>query len=817
MKVFFTSLLILLWQSLIGYGQSQPNTKITGVIHNAQHQPIPGVSVALLHKKDSSLVKNQITRDNGSFEFTGLPENNYIIGTSYMGHQQIFPTVIPIDQHHPEVKLPAMILSSSGPQHLQGVTVTSQKQMIEEQIDRTVVNPASMITAAGGNLIDVLTKSPGVAVTVGGDISLNGKSVLVLIDNKPTYLSSQDLAGYLRSIPAVNVDKLELMSNPPAKYDASGAAVINIRLKKNQTAGFNGNLSLGYSQGRYDRNNTGLNLNYRTPKMNLFSNLSYSRDNNYALDTYDRRFSTAQGQPLSSTLLRNQSNSLANGYNGRLGADYFLTPKTTLGAVLSLGTRPREEYLHSTSIQNNAKSEIDSTGKGYTNGNYKWRNVGVNLNFNHQFKKSGRELSADMDRIRYYSYGAQQIAGTSYWPDNTPINSYNQLFQQPVTINIYAFKSDYTQPFLKRGRLDAGLKSSLVDTDNDNQFYFQDGKDMLPDNTKSNHFIYREMINAAYISLNNSWKRFSLQAGLRLEHAYTKGQLEATSNNKDSVFTNNYLNLFPTAYFQYKLDSSGKNTLILSYGRRIRRPNYQQLNPFLLMRDQYSFTGGNPGLRPTYNNRIDLKYSRQGKYSFNLVYDHAEALVFQGTTREGNVFVTKPENLLTGYGIGLITNVSLAPRPWWNLNANLLLLRLTYSGGASLEQPIDDHINTGGFTLINQLKLSKTWSLELFSYFRGKTNSGQSYSHSFWYQDAGVQKTFLKGKGNVKLSFNDIFQTLIYRDETVSILQTSAYHTGETDSQRVGLSFNYRFGKDAFSRKRNHNNGGADTEQDRVN
>ncbi|RAJ80294.1 outer membrane receptor protein involved in Fe transport [Chitinophaga dinghuensis] len=807
-----------MWQSQIMFGQSQPiSKKITGVIHDAQHKPIPGVAVALLHQKDSSLVKSEVTSDNGDFLFSDLPENNYILSTSYKGHHQIFSTVITVDKLHPDVKLPPMMISLSGTKQLQGVTVTSQKPMIEEQIDRTVVNPASMITAAGGNLQDILTKSPGVAITTGGDITLNGKSVLVLIDNKPTYLSAQDLAGYLRAIPAVNVDKLELMSNPPAKYDAAGAAVINIRLKKNQTAGFNGNLSLGYNQGRYDRSNSGLNLNYRTPKMNLFSNLSYSRDNYYSLDTYDRQLSTVQGQPLSSTHLNNQSLSRANGYNGRFGTDFFLTPKTTLGAVLSIGTRPREEYLHSSNMQRNAKSEIDSIGEGYTNGQYKWRNTGVNLNFNHQFKKTGKELSADMDYIRYYSYGTQQIAGTSFWPDNTPINSYSQLFQQPLTINIYAFKSDYTQPFLKRGRLDAGIKSSIVDTDNDNQFYYASGNDMLADDSKSNHFIYREMINAAYISLNNSWNRFSLQAGLRLEHAYTKGELETLSANKDSAFTNNYLNLFPTAYFQYKLDSSGKNTLTLSYGRRIRRPNYQQLNPFTLMRDQYSFTGGNPGLKPTYNNRIELKYSHRGRFNFTLVYDHVEALVFQGTIREGNAFISRPENLLNGYGIGLINNVSLTPLPWWNLNANVLLLRLTYSGGATLEQPIDGHINTGGVTLINQFKLNKTWSLELFSYFRGKTNAGQSYSHSFWYQDAGVQKTFLKGKGNVKLSFNDIFQTFIYRDETISILQTTAYHTGETDNRRVGLSFNYKFGKDAFSRKRNHNNGGADAEQDRVN
>ncbi|MBV8256095.1 MAG: outer membrane beta-barrel protein [Chitinophaga sp.] len=817
MKVLLKSLLLLVWCAQIGYAQTQaPEGKITGIIQDAQHNPLPGVSVTLLNTTDASLVQTQVTSDNGRFVFTRLPKNNYILRCAYMGYQPYQSAAIIVSVDHPEIILPTIVLKPSTSKHLREVTVTSQKPLIEEQIDRTVVHPSSMITVAGSNLMDILAKSPGVTVTAEGDISLNGKGVTVLIDGKPTYLSAQDLAGYLRSIAAGTVDKLELMSNPPSKYDASGAAVINIRLKKNQTAGFNGNISLGYSQGKYGRSNTGINLNYRIPKMNIFSNLSYSRDQYYATDSYDRRFNTVQGEPLSATLLNSQSHTRANGFNGRLGADFFVTPKTTLGAVISGGVRPRKEYLSYNSIESNAKSDIDSTGEGYTNGDFKWRNTGVNLNFNHQYNKTGKELSADLDYIRNYSYAAQQMGNTSYWPDNTPIDSFNQLFQQPVKIDIYTFKSDYTQPMWKHGRLDAGIKSSIVETDNDNQFYYQDAHNVLPDYNKTNHFIYREMINAAYISMNNSWKRFSLQAGLRIEQASTTGHLGASYNSKDSSFTNHYLDLFPTTYLQYKLDSLGKNTLTLSYGRRIRRANYQQLNPFLLMRDQYSYTAGNPGLKPVYNNRIELKYSHQGWYNFTLAYDRVEGNLFQATTKEGNVFITRPENMLTGYGIGLISNISVSPVSWWSLNANVLLLHLAFSGTAT-GQAIAQQINIAGFTLVNQIKFSKTWSMELFSLYRSKTTAGQTNTKPYWYQDAGVQKTILKGKANVKLSVNDIFQSLIMRDETISILQTTAYHTGESDSHRIGLSFNYRFGKDAFSRKRNHNTGGADAEQDRVN
>lgn len=815
MKVFPVFVFILLCCYYIGQGQNMER-KITGVIKDVQNIPVPRVSVSLLKKSDSTLIQNQITGANGKFVFKDFQENVYLLTCTYIGYLRYLSTPITVDINHAKILLPAIILQLANPQTLHEVTVTTQKRLIEEHIDRTVVNPNAMITAAGSNLLEILSKSPGVAVTSEGDISLNGKGALVLIDDKPTYLSVQDLAGYLKSIPAITIDKLELMTNPPAKYDASGGAVINIRLKKNKAAGFNGNLSVAYNQGRYGRSNNGLNLNYRTPKMNIFSNLSFSHDNYHGNDDNQRFFSKANGEPVTSIFLNNSYTTHSNGFNERLGADFFIAPKTILGAVISGGIRPRNDYLYYTSTQNNANLQVDSTGLGYTDGKYKWKNGGINLNFNHQFDQPGKELSADADYINYNSSTEQVMSSYFFLPDDIPASSFSQLFRQPVKIDIYSVKSDYTQPILKGGKLDAGIKSSIVNTDNQNQFYNQEGNDMLPDYGKTNHFIYRENINATYLNINKSWKKFSLQAGVRVEHTYATGQQKGTLNSKDSSFTKNYAGIFPTAYFLYKLDSTGKNTLTLSYGRRIRRPDYQQLNPFLLLKDQYSYTSGNPMLKPIYNNRIELKYSYGGHYNLTLAYSRYQGNIFSATKTEGNVFITRPENLLKGYGFGLIPNVSLAPLPWWNLNANVLIL-YSVSKGAAFTQKIDESITTGGCNFINQFKLNKTWSMEIFTLYRSKNYLGQTKYSAYWYQDAGIQKTMAKGKGSFKLSFNDIFHTFITKDQTIAIQQTSAFHSSKSDTQRIGLSFSYSFGKDAFARKRNRNNIGADTEQERVN
>ncbi|MBS1504370.1 MAG: outer membrane beta-barrel protein, partial [Bacteroidetes bacterium] len=410
--------------------------------------------------------------------------------------------------------------------------------MVEQRIDRTVVNVDAMVTAAGSNALDALSKSPGVIVDANDNISLNGKSnVLVLIDDRPTYMSGQDLAAYLRSLPAGTLDKLELISNPPARYDASGGAVINIVLKKNRAAGFNGNVNLGYSQGFYGRSTDALNINYRTPKFNLFSNLSYSLDQNYSKETFSRYFYNMDGGLNSAQLQNSYYKYNSDGWNGRLGMDYFLDKKTTIGLMLSGNTRPRTDRLVYDNTRYNSNMQPDSSGKGFTSGDYKYRNAGVNLNMQHKFDNPGTELTADLDYVHFYSYGNQLSPLDVYQVDGTLSDEQRREFRLPSGIDIYSGKIDFTHPFQRNGEFDAGIKSSYVSNDNQMNWFDGSGNDLIQNYSRSNHFRYTENINSAYVNLKKSWSRWGIQAGLRVENTNAGGHQLSNPVILDSSFT----------------------------------------------------------------------------------------------------------------------------------------------------------------------------------------------------------------------------------------------------------------------------------------
>ena len=423
--------LCLLALSLSYHAFAQNGTgQISGEVRDLQNKPLGGTTVVLNYESDTTIQTNRVADANGAFAFTRLPKGYYRVTCTHIGFGPYKLSHLLIDDTHQNIGLPAIILQPSGNHVLNDVIITAKKPLIGQKIDRTVVNVDAMISVAGSNILDALSKSPGVIVDANDNISLNGKAgVLVLIDDRPTYLSGQDLAAYLRSLPAGTVDKLELISNPPARYDASGGAVINIVLKKNRSAGFNGGINIGYNQGVYGRSNDALNINYRASKFNLFSNLSYSLDQNFSKETFDRYFYNPDGSLNSATLQNSYYKYAANGWNGRLGIDYFVTPNTTLGLMLTRNTRPRTDMLNYTTSQYGSAMQLDSTGRGYNNGRYQAQNAGINLNMLHKFDQQGTQLTADLDYLHFYNNGDQ------YAFSNQPYQ-----FLLPSSINIYSGK-----------------------------------------------------------------------------------------------------------------------------------------------------------------------------------------------------------------------------------------------------------------------------------------------------------------------------------------------------------------------------------------
>ncbi len=696
---------------------------------------------------------------------------------------------------------------------LKGVTVTGKKPLIEQKADRVIVNLEAMIIGAGGSIMDALSRTPGVIVDMNDDIKLYGKSgILVLIDDRPTHMSSKDLALYLRSLPADMLDKIELITNPPARYDAAGGAIINLVLKKSKTRGFNGNVSAGYSQGAYGRGNSALNLNYRTRKYNLFGNMSYSTNKGYAENKTDRKFFSSDATLLSTVSLINRNKDLTTAWNARLGVDYFLSSKTTLGILLNGNTRPKSELLTYTSDHYNGFAKPDSTAAGYTSGTSTWKNASLNLNLQHKFSPN-KILTADMDYVSYRSISDQYMPDFVYWPDGSLKSNRERIYQQPVGFSIYSGKVDQTLPFPGRIAFSTGMKASFVQMDNEADWFDKNGNTITPDYTRTNYFRYTENVNSAYISLKREWNRLSLQSGLRLENVRLKGDQQGNALIRDSAFTRTYTNLFPSIHLMWKLDSSGHHVMTLAFSQRIRRPNYQQLNPFLLYRDKYSYTAGNPDLLPGYIYSFDFRYNFRHFLGVSLGYMRDKNPILSATEAVGDIFISRPRNFGISETLGIVTNLYLNPYKWWVINGTVLMLFMHNTGDVNPNR----HTNIHEVEMSNQFTLGNGWNAELNGFFPGRQSWGQAQGSSLYDISAGLQKSVLGKKGRIRLEMNDIFNTRNSSIRTIGIQQVTAMTWRKGDTQRIGVSFSYRFGREANSRKRNHDQGGAADEQGRVN
>ncbi|MCF0064448.1 outer membrane beta-barrel protein [Dyadobacter chenwenxiniae] len=718
----------------------------------------------------------------------------------------------PATQNKPAEKVP----EKAKDINLNEVVIQSKKPLIVQEIDKTVVNVEAMISAAASNTLEVLEKTPGVSINSNGEISLNGRSgVLVLIDGKNTYMSGQDLAAYLKSLPGGNLDKIELIDNPSAKYDASGNAIINIKLKKNRIGGFTGNISAGVSLGRYARNNDAVNLNYNYKKLNLFANLGYNYERNYRKDHFDRRFFDEGGRLISTVDLQNNLVYNDRSLNANFGMDYSATSKTVYGLIFNVNKGERNGMFDYESSDFNANHQLERTGKGDTKAKDSRTNLGFNFNLQHKFDNKGKELSADINYLNYQSKGNQALQNFTYAPEGALLGHEKFRYVIPAGIDIYTAKADYVHPLKNKARFEAGFKSSIVDNDNLNKFYNVNGAEQTIDNSKSNHFKYHENINAVYLNGQKSWKRLGVQFGLRTENTLVRGKQLGNDAVQGSAFTKNYTGLFPSAYISYKLDSLGNNTLGLMAVRRISRPNYQLLNPFLFYRDQYSYTSGNPLLNPQYQSRIELKYQHKQFLNMGLSYNKFSNLIFQTTEAVNDIFTTRPKNIAGGFMLLLNTTVSTSPAEWWYLNYTARLSKIGMNGRVYTEN-LHFNVNILRLEVNNYFTISPTWSAELGGYYASRDMNGQTLTKGMYRVNGGIQKKILKRKGSMRVAFDDLFHSWIYNNQSLSLKQSEYFQTSESDTQRISFAMTYRFGKDTFARKRRHNNNASDEEKGRI-
>jgi iron complex outermembrane recepter protein len=820
--------LLFLFASLlfISNVETKAQGKISGQITDDKNKIVEFANVILLKAKDSTLVKGVLSDGSGSFEFEKIPLGDYLVNISQIGYKKFYTPKFSLDSDNPNVKLSNLILSEDSKQ-LSEVQVVAKKPFIEQQLDKTVVNVENSIVSAGSTALEVLEKAPGVTVDKDGNITLKGKqNVLVMMDGKPTYMSASDLANLLRNMQSSSLDKIEIMTNPPAKYDAAGnAGVINIKTKKNQNMGLNGSATVGLGYGFFrslPKENGSLNLNYRQGKLNLFGNFSGNNRKSFQINDIKRNF-VENGKALSGFDQIADSDKQNSSFSYKVGADYFLDSKNTIGILVNGMNGKYSEILDNQAIIKNSLGQQDSTSITKGDINNGWSNYSTNINFKHVIDSTGKEWTMDADYARYNNNSMMMYRTSKFDLQNILRQTRNEDGMTDSKIDIYSFKADLVYPINKTSKFEAGLKSSYVNSNNDMRFEFLVGdlNNRVPDPTRSRDFLYKENINAGYVNYSTAYKKLSVQLGLRVENTIGQGTLKGKE-----LLNRNYTNLFPSVFLREKL--SKKHQLGLSYSRRIDRPSYEDLNPFLYFLDPYTFQKGNELLQPQFTDAVELSHTFMDAITTTINYSRTNGVMTDILQQNNAQKLTN----VTKYNIGYVDNFGIAfsvPVPitkWWFSNTYFNLYNNHYVGDIPkitieangteniIYQPLDARATTYNFNMTNQFTLPKKFSLELSGWYQSGFIEGQLIGKPMGSVSFGIQKKMLKDKATLKLNVNDVFWTQKFRG-SFAFNDIDVQIVNRWESRTARMTFTYRFGNNKVASARQRQTGLED-EKGRV-
>jgi hypothetical protein len=764
--------------------------KISGVVKDDAGKPLNGTTVSLLRAKDSATVKYSASKGNGQYQFAGINEGDYLVKITHVGFKNGFSK--PVSLAGADVVVEDMVMLKTS-NDLGAVVVTAKKPMVEIKADKTILNVEGTINAVGTDALELLRKSPGVQVDKDDNLSLSGKNgVRVYIDGKPSPLSGTDLAEYLKSMQSSNVEAIEIITNPSAKYEAAGnAGIINIRLKKNKSYGTNGSVNSGWGIGHYPKYNAGISLNNRNAKTNIYG--SYNFNQNKGLNRMEFFRTIADS-------LFDQKNRMINkgtNHGYKAGIDYYVSQKSTLGVTAS-GTindgemtslsntpiyyQPTDSKIKTLVANNSSTSDRDN----------------INLNANYRFADtSGRELNLDADYAQY-DITSNQMQPNIYLDasgNETSRVIYNMI--APTDINLYSFKADYEQNF-KKGKLGVGGKIGFVNTDNDFQRYNVYTNSKVLDTLRSNRFQYDENINALYVNYNRGFKGFMIQAGVRAEHTDITGQSTGHKMQGgnyvayDSVFNRNYVDFFPSVAVTF--NKNPKNQWGLSFSRRIDRPAYQDLNPFEFKMDEYTFMKGNTNLRPQYTNSVGITNSYKYKLNTRLNYSHVTDIFAQliDTAEQSKTFMSK-QNLATQDIVSLNISYPFTYKKFSsfvNFNSSYSAYKADFGEG----RKVDTDVFTYNVFAQNSLKFGKTWTAEVSGFYSSPSIwGGTMKSRAIGGMDMGLQKQVFKNKGTIKASMSDVLKTMRWKGVSDFAGQVMIA-SGRWESRQFKLNFSYRFG-----------------------
>lgn len=775
---------------------------IKGQLQDESGEPVSFANVVLHNPADTTILKVEVSDESGVFRFQNMPSGTYLFKASYVGAADLWLPDVTLAADE-QKDLGALQFGSTSIE-LAGATVTAQRAMVEIKPDRTVFNVQGTINSTGSDGLSLLRKAPGVTVDNNDNINVLGRSgVLVYVDGKRLPLGGQDLSNFLQNLPADQIDRIDIITNPGAKYEAEGnAGIIDIRMKKDDSIGANGSLNGTFSQGRFNHSNLNASGNFRNGNMNIFGGGGYGEGEGFNKMNF---VSFQNGLRLDE--INNHRNE-REFFNYRLGADFFLSDKHTIGFLTDgRGFNGQNNAFNRIEIFNLASSNtLPDSILVARNASEDTRSQNTfNLNYRYDGGNE-RTLNIDADYGRFRNE-SERFQPNLYFDasEETLLTEIINSFDTPTDIDIYTFKVDYEQPLLG-GKFSIGTKLSKVVSDN--TFLFFDVNDGVPvrNDNSSNRFKYDENVYAGYMNFARQLgEKWNVSAGVRAEQTDATGDLQAfKAELQEPPVELNYLNWFPSAGVTYQL--SQKNSLSLNYGRRINRPDYNVLNPFNNQISQLSYEKGNPFLRPEIVNNLELGYTLAYRYNFKVAYskttDQITRLMAPDENDPRAGFITW-DNLasqtIISANISAPVQITEKWNAYFNVSASHLDNQADYGNGAVVD------LQAFTYNIFQQHTITLPWGFqgEISGYYSGPGVWGGVFEYeSNWSLNLGLQRKFLDDKLNVRVSGQDLFYETGWDGES-NFAGLISQGSGRWDSRRISVSMNYQFGNQNIkSRKR---------------
>jgi len=774
-------------------------TTLNGEIKDSIGRRIDAATITLI--RNNKPLKFALS-DSGKFYFKDLNSGEYSIIASKIGYRKFErKVVLPKDS--------ILIYLKESINTLNSVTISSTKPLIERKIDRIVFNVENSIIASAGTVWDAISRAPGVQTQSDGAITAQNKSVIVYIDDRPLRLSGDDLSNYLKSLPSDKISQIEIIANPPAKYDAQGAAIINIITKKIIGDGFSLILGSNYTQTKYSNYSGSAVFNYRDGALDIYGNYSYSRrkkehyESDYVIFSSPGNYADWNGV--------NDGFRAGKSSNFQFGTDYNFTKNQVVGFLINGYYGDNNRYNSaSTKIFNNYETAPDSilNTTNVTDGHS--IQYSYNLNYKTKLDTSGQSINFDIDYVPFHNTNDQVVQSETFFNDGSIASMpYSTTSNSDQHINIWSAKVDYGKRIFKKVNFSAGAKYTDIDTKN--LFNFVNEGSLISLSNQFDNFEYKEKTTAGYVNINGQLDKLAYQIGFRGEYTSTSSD----SKTLDSLNFQNYFHLFPTIYLNYDFDKN--NELNFVFGSRINRPDYSRLNPFKYYTSPYNYYEGNPGLKPAYITNYELGYTYQKQYNITFFYRRTTD-VFSNITVQDNIskiFYNTQQNLDLSLETGLFASIPVNIFGWWQMN-NFVQASIKQEKSAYLQGSYNYHTpsvyaNTNQSFLINKKAGLRA---EISAWYSSPSIQGiykldRTYDVSF-----GIRKTIFNGQGAIRIAAGDIFYGNAYRINVSYLNQDNGFFE-KNDTRNIAMSISYRIGHNKVSDARKRKTA-SDDEQKRA-